>query len=527
MVLGCGTMALVMGDTMAGTLAVPLVASHRLGAGVALVDLQWIASAAAITYAAALAAAGRLADAVGRRRVLLAGLLIFALGGAAAAIAPDLVVLVAGRALQGAGAGAIVPASLALLLTQLPATRRAAAIGAWSASSGLGGIPLHGAGGWLAELWNWRLLFAPAAVAGLLLAVVAMMLPADRGDRADRWRRVPDPIGTLMLLGGLTALVLALSKGQQWGWPSLLGLISMAFGMLLIALVRSCGHRAPAIDLTLWRRPRFLLAALIALMYGLVSLALLSTAPLLLRHWQLPLPLIGLALAPLSAGVLTSSLLAGPLVRRRGVRPVIYIGVLVVVGAALWQLQAGLRSEPQLALWMAACLLMGLGLGMISTGASAAATLTAGSDQYASAVGASMTARQLGGAIGVAVGMLLLEHPPLRGPMPGNSAVFALIIGGVAVAGFAALFLHPTAAPPAPATKAAGGSDAPIGASAAQRSAPAPATPGPVPASAASLSPIPVLAGQLIEAIDYVLASQSTSVRSPRNRIRQFAGRQP
>ncbi|WP_378515723.1 MFS transporter, partial [Nonomuraea dietziae] len=301
MVLGCGTMALVMGDTMAGTLAVPLVASHRLGAGVALVDLQWIASAAAITYAAALAAAGRLADAVGRRRVLLAGLLIFALGGAAAAIAPDLVVLVAGRALQGAGAGAIVPASLALLLTQLPATRRAAAIGAWSASSGLGGIPLHGAGGWLAELWNWRLLFAPAAVAGLLLAVVAMMLPADRGDRADRWRRVPDPIGTLMLLGGLTALVLALSKGQQWGWPSLLGLISMAFGMLLIALVRSCGHRAPAIDLTLWRRPRFLLAALIALMYGLVSLALLSTAPLLLRHWQLPLPLIGLALAPLSA----------------------------------------------------------------------------------------------------------------------------------------------------------------------------------------------------------------------------------
>ncbi|MGW5687219.1 MFS transporter [Nonomuraea sp. NPDC003754] len=499
-----------MGDTMASTLAVPLVAEHAISAGMSLAEVQWVASASAIAYAAVLAAAGRLADAVGRRRVLLVGLLVFALGGGAAAVAPSLVVLVAGRALQGAGAGAIVPASLALLLAHLPAARRTLAIGAWSASSGLGGVLLHSAGGWLADLWGWRLLFVPATVGGAALMLLALTLPPDRAGDLAGGRRVPDPIGSLMLLGGLASLVLALTKGQQWDGVMLLGLISVAVGLLLIAIVRSASHRSPAVDLTLWRRPRFLLAGLISLLYGVVSLALLVAAPILLREWQLPLPLIGLALTPLSAGVLVSSLLAGREVRRRGARPVVYLGVLVVVGAALCQLGFGLQPQFQLPLWAAASLAMGLGLGMISTGASAAATLTAGSDHYASAVGASMTARQLGGAIGVAMAVLLLQHPPLRGPMPGYSAVFALIIVGTVAAGYLALGLRTDAARPRRTDQALDDTNSSLHAQLSvpqqRRVAPSPADATPA-EPAAPYGSILALAGQLIAAIDPLLTS--------------------
>ncbi|GAA0912068.1 MFS transporter [Nonomuraea longicatena] len=445
-VLGCGTMALVMGDTMAGTLVVPLLAADPLGAGVPLVDLQWVASASAIAYAALLVTAGRLADLAGRRRVLLFGLLAFALGGATTIMATDLPLLFAGRAVQGAGAGAMVPASLALLLAHLPAERRAPAIGAWSAASGLGGILLHGGGGFLAEAWGWRLPFAPAAVGGAVLVLVALSAPADpRTRRLPGERRSPDPVGTLALLGGLAGLVLALTKGQQWGWtsPALLGLAAFALFLLVLSVSRSVRHPVPAVDLGLWRRPSFALAGLIALMYGVVSLSLLATAPFLLRQWGLPMPLVGLALAPLSVGVLVSSLVAGPIVRRRGARPVIYLGVLVVAASAVWILHSGLRAEPYLELWFAACTIMGLGLGAISTGASAAAALSAGTERYASAVGASMTARQIGGAVGVATGILLIQHPPLGGPVPGHASTFAFMVAGVVVAGVLALFIAP------------------------------------------------------------------------------------
>ncbi|MFI6323211.1 MFS transporter [Nonomuraea sp. NPDC050556] len=439
--LGCGAMALAMADTMAATMAVPLLEHVPVGRGVPIGDLQWVASASAIAYGAVLAVAGRLADTLGRRRVLLFGMFVFGLGAAAATVAPSLTILLAGRAVQGVGAGAIIPSSLALLLTHIPAKRRAAAIGAWSASSGLGGIALHSGGGWLAAAYGPQTLFAPAAIGAGLLFLLAFLAPADRPSGP---YRAPDLLGTLTLMAGLGALVLVISKGQEWGWTSAPtgGLALAILGLISISVLRSMTHPAPSVDLMLWRTPAFALAAVIALIYGIVSLALLATGPFLLQSWGIAPAGVGLLLVPLSVGVLVSSLISGPLVRRFGSRPVVYVGVVVVVLTAIGELQLGLGDHPDLIAWVLACTATGLGLGAISTGASAAATLTAGTERYASAAGASMTMRQIGSALGVGGGIALLRHPVLPGSLPAHASVLALIVCGVVLAGLLALVLR-------------------------------------------------------------------------------------
>ncbi|MFD8563400.1 MFS transporter [Streptosporangium canum] len=431
-----------MADTIAATLALPILGTSTLGGQLTTRDLQWVMSAAAVPYAALLAAAGRLADAIGRQRMLLIGAMLFTAGAMTALAAPSLTVLLGARMLQGAAAAAMIPASLALLLAEISPARRAAAIGSWSAAAGLGGVMLHGGGGWLAEQFGWRSLFAPSAILGALLVVAVMALPPSTTPRG----RLPDLIGSALLLAGIGASVLALSKGQVWGWRSLptLGLAGGGGALVVAALWRSGRHPVPAVDITLWRRPSFLLAGVIALLYGLISFSVLAIAPLFLREqWGLSLAAVGLAMAPISVGVLLASLTSGRLTRRYGARPVIYAGVVVVVAASLWLIAGAMHHQPRLPIWIPASALLGLGLGAISTGASAAAALSAGAARYASAVGASMTARQVGGAVGVAAAMVLLERPILDGPMPGYSSVLAVVIMLAVAAGLLALFIWP------------------------------------------------------------------------------------
>jgi MFS family permease len=435
-----------MADSIAATLALPAIATSL--PGLTEVDLQWVLTAYAVPFAALLAAAGRLADLLGRRRLLAVGLGLFSLGAAAAAVSPDFPVLLAARFAQGVGSAAVIPASLGMLLAGISAERRAAAIGLWIAAAGIGGLLLHAGGGWLCDALGWRALFVPSALAGTLLVYGTYALPRTPGVSG----RIPDPIGGAALFLAIGSAVVVVTKIPAWGWGARTAALSAAaLLLLLVAVRRSARHPVPVLQVALWRTPMFGRSGAVSLLHGLIAFPVLAISPIFLHQvWGYGLAVTGSAMAPISGGVLVSSLVAGRVCRRYGPRVVICAGTVVVAAACLWLMAGAIGPEPRLVtVWLPATALLGAGLGAMTTGASAAGALSVPAGQYAAAVGGTMTARQVGGAVGTAAAAVLVTRSFEGGPLGGYTVVFAGC-AGIAAAGFLlGLFVRPVP-PPGP-----------------------------------------------------------------------------
>ncbi|MQA98499.1 MAG: MFS transporter, partial [Streptosporangiales bacterium] len=173
----------------------------------------WVITAYAIVFGVLLITGGRLADRYGRRRVFLAGLLLFAAGGAVCALAPAIAPLIAGRVVQAAGAACVMPAALGLLLAAYP-DRRAQAVTLWSGIGALAVATGPSLGALLVHAWGWRAIFVlgpgVALVAAAVGAAVLPALPGTGGGRVD----LP---GVTLLVAGLAALVLAITRGNRLG----------------------------------------------------------------------------------------------------------------------------------------------------------------------------------------------------------------------------------------------------------------------------------------------------------------------
>ncbi|WP_433259786.1 MFS transporter (plasmid) [Streptosporangium sp. CA-135522] len=444
-----GVMAVTMADVIAATWSIPLLRDGLAGVGESTSSVQWVSTAYFVPFAALLAVAGRLADLIGQRVLLALGAAVFTLAACGVIVTPGWEILLVCRAIQGLGAAAMIPASLGLLLSQLPVERRGAAIAAWSAAGGLGAVVLHAGGGWVAQIYGWRALFVPSMLLGLALLVASAGLPHIRRRKG----RLPDMVGVIMLAGGIAALVSAISKGRQWGWdsPQLLACAVGALALLGGALIRSGRHPVPAVDIGLWRQPTVRWGWALSLMYGLTSFPLLAWAPAFLQEWGYGGWQTGLFLAPMSTAVMITGRLAGTLGQRYGFNFVIYLGGALVTVAGVLVLGDGTVAWHQPLLvalfgdaapsWpsLAALMICGMGMGCLSTGASTVSTLSSDPAQYATAVGASMTARQAGGAIGVAAAAVVVERPILGGPMAGYASVFAAVMALAAITATMAL----------------------------------------------------------------------------------------
>ncbi|WP_214103939.1 MFS transporter [Acrocarpospora catenulata] len=444
LVVCMGAIALSMADSIGATFAVPVMTGTPIAFGLERTDLQWVITAFAVPYAALLPTAGRIADLVGHRRLLVLGLGAFTAGAAVAITLDSFPMLVVARAVQGVGTAAMVPSSLALMLSSFPAERRAAAIGAWSAAPGLSGALMHAGGGWLGEGLGWRSYFMPSAIVGALLLCAALALPHVNRRITGR---LPDPFGTALLFGSLAMIVWAIVQSPSWG---LSGPLAAALGtglvLLFLAIWRSSRHPVPALELGLWRTPQFALAGLLSVLYGLIAFPMLVMAPMYLRDmWPNNPALLGVGLAPISLGVLVSGLISGQLTKRHGPRPVIYTGALLVTMACVWLITQGMQDGPPrlLEVWLPSSAVFGLGLGALSTAISAAAALSGGPERHASATGASQSARQVGAALGVACAAVLMDNPIVAGPMPGYTSSVLTCLLMAAVAGVLGLFLAP------------------------------------------------------------------------------------
>ena len=331
LLVAAGAAFLALLDTTVANLAVADVRSDFAGASVGAAT--WLITIYAVVFAALLAPAGRVADVVGRRALLLAGVAAFTAFSLACALAPSLELLLVSRAFQGAAAAMMIPASLAVVLMDAPPERRAAAIGLWSAAGALAAAAGPAIGGVLVDTVGWRALFLINVPVGLAIIAGTRLIPRS----APRRQRLPDAVGTLLLGAGIAAAALGISQGPVWGWGDerTVGALVFAAVAVALALWRSARHAVPAIEIELWRSHRFAAANLASLLYGAALFPWMLVGVLfLIGAWGYSPLEAGLAMTPGALIAAVVALRAGPVVARRGPWAVIAGGALVLAPRA-------------------------------------------------------------------------------------------------------------------------------------------------------------------------------------------------
>ncbi len=410
LLVACGGSFLAFLDVTIANLALPAVGDDFNVADIA--DLSWIVTLYTVVFAALLAPAGRIADVVGRRRLFLVGMAVFVLGSLGAAVAPGLGVLLAARAVQGLGGALLLPASLALVLSAVPAPRRPAAIGLWSASASAAAALGPALGGVLVDGLGWRWLFCINVPLGGWLLVSGWRLPRDAGSD-QRW---PDPFGITAFGGGVFALVFGVAQSSQWGWADHRTAACLVVGLIACALtaVRSAGHPSPAIAVRLWRNSTYAAANAVSLLFGAALFTWLLVGVLYLTSvWGYSELRAGLVMTP---GALVAMAVGVGVSRvARGVAPRVLVtsgGLLMAASGVVIGLV--LPSTPHFwQMWLPLGVTVGAGMGAISVGVSSAAALSAPAVEFAAATGLNVAIRQVGGAVGVAgMAAMLAHHDP-------------------------------------------------------------------------------------------------------------------
>jgi len=223
------------------------VALERIGAdlGASFGGLQWTVNAYTLSLAALILLGGSLGDRYGRRRVFVIGVVWFAVASLLCGLAPDLPLLIAGRALQGVGGALLTPGSLALISASFRGPDRAAAIGAWSGLGGIAGAVGPFVGGWLVE-WTWRAVFLINLPLAVLVVVVALRhVPESRDPQAVPGLDVPGTVLAAVALAALTWSLTALGADGAAAVP----LAVLVLGLVALAAFVVVEHRSPRLRL--------------------------------------------------------------------------------------------------------------------------------------------------------------------------------------------------------------------------------------------------------------------------------------
>jgi EmrB/QacA subfamily drug resistance transporter len=420
-------------------------------------SLVWVITGYSIVFGSLLVTAGRTADRLGRKRVFLAGLLVFSLGSALCGLAPSVALLVAGRVIQGAGAAALLPSSLGLLLSAFPIERRSQIVTLWGGVGALAVATGPSLGAVLIAAGGWRLVFFVNLPIGALAAVLGIRVLPQSTRRAAQGN--PDYPGVVLVSTALASLVLGISEGPTWGWSSggaiTCFLLAAVLGTAFI--VRSWRHPQPVLDLTLFSARSFSVANAATLLYAMGFFAMLLGNVLFLTSvWHYSILRAGLAITPGPLVVAAVSGPAGRVASRVGFRPVLLVGAACFVSGLAWYAtRVGLHPD-YLARWLPPTIITGLGIGLTFPVLGAAAVSSLHPDRFAVGSAVNQTARQVGGAIGVALLVVLLANPRTPAAALTNFRHLWLYSASMAAAcGLICLLLKPIATL-APAEGAAG-----------------------------------------------------------------------
>jgi EmrB/QacA subfamily drug resistance transporter len=367
-------------------------------------DLSWVVNAYTLTFGGFLLLGGRLADLLGRRRVFIAGLVLFSLASLAGGLAQSDIWLIVARGVQGLGAAIISPAALSLVTTMFSeGAERNRALGVWGAVAGSGGAAGVLLGGILTQYAGWEWVLFVNVPIGLAAAVAApRLLPESRDTESDR---VFDVAGAATVTGGLALLVYTLVDANNAGWASAQTFILGAISVILLAAFVFIESRTsnPLMPFSIFRLRTLRGADVVGLLIGM---SLFGVFFFLSLYMQQVLGYdalkTGFAYLPLALNIIVSAGVASQLVTRVGFKPTLIAGMLLVAGGLVWFAQVsadgGYVSD---VLFPSLILAWGLGLAFVPV--TIAAVTGTRPDEAGLASGLINTAQQVGGALGLAI----------------------------------------------------------------------------------------------------------------------------
>nr|WP_275408432.1 MFS transporter [Streptomyces sp. SID9727] len=367
-----------------------------------LTGLQWIVDAYVLLVAMLLLSGGIFADRFGRKRVYLTGVAVFTAASVVCSLAPSLGWLIAGRVLQGIGAAALSPASLALLAAAYPAPQeRVKAIGLWAGLSGVGLAAGPVAGGVLTEVFGWPAIFLVNLPIGAVL-----LLAGRRHLEEGRNRNAPaiDVPGTVLSVLGVGALTYGLIEGGARGWtsPVILGSLTVAVFLLAAFMAVEARRRAPMLPMRLFRERLFTVsnAAMVVVGFALMGSSFFFSQFFVYVQGSSILR-GGLQTLPTTLAMVLVSPYAGRLAARHGFRVVVTAG-LALAGLGLLALGNVHADTGYGNVWWRLAV-VGVGFALTMSPLTGAAIQAVSAQEGGLASGISSTTRQIGAVLGVAV----------------------------------------------------------------------------------------------------------------------------
>jgi len=365
-------------------------------------QFPWLFSVYLLAQAVSVPLYAKLSDTLGRKPIILVGIALFLLGSILCGLAWSMPALIAFRAVQGLGAGAVQPMAVTIAGDIYTVAERAKVQGylasVWAVSSVVGPT----LGGVFSQFLSWRLIFF-VNIPLCILAAVLLMRTFHESIEPRRHR--VDYLGSILLTGALTLLILAvLEGGQSWAWNSPQSIGAFTIGSLLLAGFIWAETKAAEPVLPLWVISRRLLlsTSLIGLGVGAILIGLTSFVPTYLQGALSVSPLVaGLTLAALTIGWPISATLSGRVYLRFGFRTTVLLGMILVLSGSI--LLASFGGQPNIVIVGLSCFVIGLGLGLVATPSLVAAQSSVPWNERGVVTGTALFSRSIGSAVGVAI----------------------------------------------------------------------------------------------------------------------------
>jgi EmrB/QacA subfamily drug resistance transporter len=372
-------------------------------------QLSWILNGYTIVSAATLVLGGVFSDRTGRKRSMLIGAALFGGGSVLCALAPNVAVIIAGRFVIGIAASLVVTASTSLALREFPASRRSTAFGVLSSFGGIAAAAGPSLGAIIVDLGGWRWAFwLNVPIAAIVIVGGAKVFAESRDESV---RHFPDPVGAAVLMLGVGAGILALVQSPTWGWLDgrTDGCLALSAFLLAVLIARSARHRAPIVELTLFRHRNFSLLNLSSFLVSVGWFGMYFVLIQFLRNsWGYSLLEAGLLVTPIPFGAGVLAPLGGRVADRVGYRSMLAVGAAAFVIGALW-LIVMVDETPDVPMFMVGIVFVAIGTGLVFPSVQGGTVVGMAPDRYAMAAGLNQAIQRVGSAIGNALGVVFVS----------------------------------------------------------------------------------------------------------------------
>ena len=416
---------MIMLDNTVVNVALPSIQDSL---GLSLSELEWVVTGYALTFAAFMLTGGKLADLLGRRRVFVAGLVVFTAASLACGLAGSADVLIGARVVQGIGAALMNPATLSIITATFPPRQRGTAIGIWAGVSALALAIGPLVGGHLSEHADWSWIFFVNIPVGIVAVVAAFVFIDESRDTSKEQR--PDVPGLVTSGVGLFALTYGLIEANSYGWGSTR--ILAAFGLAALSLAAFVSlelrQRRPMLDLKLFRNPTFSGANVSMLFVALAMFGVFFYVSLYVQQ------ILGFSPVEAGASFLPATILIAALAPQIG-RLVDRIGSRWLTGGGMTLLALSLLVFSRLgtgsSYWdiLPGLVLMGIGMALTMTPTTAAAMSSVPRDQAGVGSAVLNSMRQVGGSLGIAITGAIVAHVSAASLAAGDTRPDAFVHG--------------------------------------------------------------------------------------------------